>query len=175
MFHFEYFIMKKTLSVKDQNKCQIKSTRAEWWDYSNNGLYFVTICTKFMRPSFGTLGNEKVILNQLGQVARINWLQIPTFFPFTYLGPFIIMPNHLHGIIGIEKASDFLEINQARFGPQSNNLASIIRGFKSSVKVEARKFDADFAWQARFHDRIIRDETELENIIQYIYDNPIKG
>ena len=128
-----------------------------------------------MRHSFGKLGNEKVILNQLGQVARINWLQIPTFFPFTYLGPFIIMPNHLHGIIGIEKASDFLEINQARFGPQSNNLASIIRGFKSSVKVEARKFDADFAWQARFHDRIIRDETELENIIQYIYDNPMKG
>lgn len=167
--------MKNTLSTKDQNKFQIKSTRADWWDYSNNGLYFVTICTKFMRPSFGRLESEKVILNQLGQLARLNWLQIPTFFPFTNLGPFVILPNHIHGIIGIEKTSDFFKINQARFGPQSNNLASIIRGFKSSVTVEARKLDADFAWQARFHDRIIRDETELENIIQYIYDNPIKS
>lgn len=175
LFHFKYFIMKNTLSSKDQNQFQIKSTRADWWDYSNSGLYFVTICTKFMRPSFGTLDGENVILNQLGQLARLNWLQIPKFFPFTNLGPFIIMPNHLHGIIGIEKTSDFLEINQARFGPQSNNLASIIRGFKSSVTVEARKLDADFAWQARFHDRIIRDETELENIIIYIFDNPIKG
>ena len=167
--------MKNTISTKEQNRFQIKSTRADWWDYSTNGLYFVTICTKFMRPSFGILESEKVILNQLGQVARLNWLQIPTFFPFTNLGPYIIMPNHLHGIIGIEKKSSFSEINQKRFGSQSNNLASIIRGFKSSVTVEARKIDADFAWQSRIHDRIIRDEIELENIIQYIYDNPLKG
>ncbi len=167
--------MKNTLCPKDQNRFQIKSARADWWDYSTDGLYFVTICTKFMRPSFGMLESEKVVLNKVGLIARNNWLQIPTFFPFTHLGPFIIMPNHVHGIIGIEKTSNFLEINQARFGPQSNNLASIIRGFKSSVTVEARKLDADFAWQSRFHDRIIRDEMELENIIQYIYDNPIKG
>jgi putative transposase len=167
--------MKNTISPKEQNRFQIKSTRADWWDYSTDGLYFVTICTKFMRPSFGMLDSEKVVLNNVGLIAHNNWLQIPTFFPFTHLGPFIIMPNHVHGIICIEKTSNFLEINQARFGPQSNNLASIIRGFKSSVTVEARKLDADFAWQSRFHDRIIRDEMELENIIQYIYDNPIKG
>ena len=85
------------------------------------------------------------------------------------------MPNHLHGIIKIDRANKNQENNQAKFGPQSGNLASVIRGYKSSVTIEARKTDTKFAWQARFHDRIIRDENELNNIIQYIYDNPIKG
>ena len=60
-------------------------------------------------------------------------------------------------------------------GPQSNNLASIIRGFKSSVTIEARKIEPNFTWQKLYYDRIVRNEQELENVIQYIYDNPIKG
>jgi REP element-mobilizing transposase RayT len=128
-----------------------------------------------MRPSFGTLSNEHVTLNNIGKIAKTNWESISNYFPFATLGPFVIMPNHLHGIILIEKSNEIKENKQAKFGPQSNNLASIIRGFKSSVTIEARKTDSKFAWQARFHDRIIRDENELENIIQYIYDNPIKG
>ncbi|WP_395766957.1 transposase [Aquirufa sp.] len=167
--------MKNTISPKDQNRFQIKSTRADWWDYSASGLYFVTICTKLMKPSFGRLENEKVILSTIGKIADTNWQKITKYFPYVHLGPYIIMLNHLHGIILIDKSFSKSENNQAKFGSQSNNLASIIRGFKSSVTVEARKLDADFSWQARFHDRIIRDENELENIIQYIYDNPIKG
>ena len=167
--------MKNKINLIHQNKFQIKTTRADWWDYSSNGLYFITICTKYMQPSFGILNLEEVVLNRVGKVVKTNWEKIPHYFPFATIGPFIVMPNHLHGIILIEKSIEIQENKPAKFGPQSNNLASIIRGFKSSVMIEARKIDFEFAWQARFHDRIIRDENELENIIQYIYDNPIKG
>ncbi len=60
-----------------------------------------------------------------------------------------------------------------KFGPQSNNLASIIRGFKIGVTKSARLIHADFAWQSRYHDRIIRDQAEHERIALYIQDNPI--
>jgi len=167
--------MKNTIGPKEQNKFQVKTIRADWWDYSANGIYFITICTKYMHPSFGILYQEEVILNKVGMLAKTNWEKISIYFPFATLGPFVVMPNHLHGIIKIDRANKNQENNQAKFGPQSGNLASVIRGYKSSVTIEARKTDTKFAWQARFHDRIIRDENELNNIIQYIYDNPIKG
>ena len=167
--------MKNTINAKEQNKFQIKSIRADWWDYSSNGIYFITICTKNMRPSFGILNQEEVILNKVGEVAKTIWNKIPHYFPFASLRAFVIMPNHLHGIILFEKSTTIKNNTAAKFGPQSNNLGSIIRGFKSSVTIEARKTDFEFAWQSRFYDRIIRNENELENIIQYIYDNPIKG
>ena len=116
-----------------------------------------------------------MILNRTGNIAKRNWELIPKYFPFVSLGPFIIMPNHLHGIIAIEKTQETSTGVSANFGPQSDNLASIIRGYKSSVTIEARKIDPLFCWQARFYVRIIRDETELQNIIQYISDNPMKG
>ena len=109
------------------------------------------------------------------KIAKRNWEQIPKYFPYVSLGPFIIMPNHLHGIIAIEKTQEALNLVSAKFGPQSGNLASTIRGYKSSVTIKVRKKYPLFCWQDRFFDRIVRDETELQNIIQYIYDNPIKG
>jgi REP element-mobilizing transposase RayT len=167
--------MKKTISRKELNKYQVKSIRANWWDYASNGHYFITICTKNMIPYFGKIINENVRLNEIGNIAKTNWENISTYFPFASVGPYIIMPNHLHGIIKIEKTQPSVIAEGAKFGPQSGNLASMIRGFKSSVTVEARKFDPNFCWQARFYDRIIRDENELQNIIEYIYDNPLKG
>ncbi len=167
--------MKKKISQKELNKYQIKSIRANWWDYASNGNYFITICTKNMIPFFGKLVNEKVNLSEIGNIAQTNWEKISCYFPYVSLGPYIIMPNHLHGIITIEKSSYPNLIEDAKFGPQSGNLASIVRGYKSSVTIEARKLNLDFCWQARFYDRIIRDENELQNIIEYIYDNPLKG
>ena len=175
IFQIENSTMKKSITPKELNKYQIKSIRADWWDYSSSGLYFITICTQQMHHFFGEIEKEKVILNKTGNIAKKNWELIPKYFPFVSIGPFIIMPNHLHGIIAIEKNQKTSNKVSAKFGPQSGNLASIIRGYKSSVTIEARKTNPLFCWQARFYDRIIRDETELQNIIQYIYDNPMKG
>ena len=107
------------------------------------------------------------------------------------------MPNHVHGIIEIAKLNDALvddalvddalvetqnfaslrEIQQPyknKFGPQSKNLASIIRGFKTGVTTNVRKINPDFAWQPNYHDHIIRDDKSYYNISNYIVNNPLK-
>ncbi|MEA3287872.1 MAG: transposase, partial [Candidatus Marinimicrobia bacterium] len=73
------------------------------WDYSWDGKYFITICTKNRRPYFGDIEFGKMILNDIGKLAYRNWSSIPDHFPFVYLGEFVVMPNHIHGIIEIAK------------------------------------------------------------------------
>ena len=83
------------------------------------------------------------------------------------------MPDHVHGILFINKPGKITwEVN--KFGAQRNNLASIIRGYKSSVKGYANLNHIDFEWQPRYYDRIIRNEKEHLNITEYIYNNPEK-
>ncbi len=116
IFQIENSMMKKSITSKELNKYQIKSIRADWWDYSSNGLYFITICTKNMQHFFGKIEEEEVVLNRIGNIAKRNWEQIPKYFPYVSLGPFIIMPNHLHGIIAIEKTQEALNRVSAKFG-----------------------------------------------------------
>jgi REP element-mobilizing transposase RayT len=99
------------------------------------------------------------------------------------LGEFIVMPNHIHGIILIGEN----EYNSRRdamhgvsteyknqFAPQSKNIASIIRGYKSAVTIYARKNNIEFDWQSRFHDHIIRSMDDYAKISNYIINNPAK-
>jgi REP element-mobilizing transposase RayT len=88
---------------KFQNKYTIKSTRLENYDYTQNGLYFVTICTKDREELFGIIKNEKMILNEVGKIANRFWQEIPRHFPFVNLDEFVVMPNHAHGILEIWK------------------------------------------------------------------------
>ncbi len=116
---------------------------------------------------------------------------IPNHFPFVKLNAFVIMPNHLHGIIVIYKnddgntnnveTQDFASLQQNhhsgnpnKFGPQSKNLASIIRGFKIGVIKCATMDGTYFEWQSRYYDRIIRDERELWNVRKCIQNNPLQ-
>lgn len=114
-------------------------------------------------------------LSEIGKFADQCWVEIPNYFPFVKLGEFVVMPNHIHGIIIIEKkddgrfsnrgveTQDFASLRSTKqnslntFGPQSRNLASIIRGFKIGVTKRAKKVTADFKWQPRYHDHIIRN------------------
>jgi putative transposase len=84
-----------------EGKYRINSARLKNYDYSKNGLYFVTICTDDRRHFFGKIVNEKMILNQLGVMADKYWLEIPTHFTFVELDEYIIMPNHVHGVVVI--------------------------------------------------------------------------
>jgi REP element-mobilizing transposase RayT len=83
------------------------------------------------------------------------------------------MPNHVHGIIFINKPEETTWVPN-NFGSQSRNLASIIRGYKASVKRFANQNNIEFEWQSHYHDRIIRNYNELDNIREYIINNPIK-
>ena len=183
------------MSDKFQNKYRIPSARLQNWDYGSHAAYFVTICTKHREHYFGEILNNEMQLNEIGTIAEQEWIKTPTIRPDMNLelGNFVVMPNHFHAILIIgENEYNTNGVNGARdgardgrdvmhhvstdtvnkFGPQSKNLASIIRGFKSSVTTHAKKIGiAHFEWQSRFHDHIIRNAERFEIIQNYITNN----
>ncbi len=178
------------MSDRFKNKYRIESTRLKHWDYGWNATYFITICTKNRECFFGDVVDGDMVLNEIGKIANDCWLEIPEHFPFVKLGNHVIMPNHVHGIVVIDKPDDgrndgrnvetqnFASLQSVsstknKFGPQSKNLASIIRGFKIGVTKNARLIKPDFAWQSRFHDHIIRDDASFHRISEYIINNPL--
>ena len=186
-----------------KNKYRIPSARAPFWDYGWNAAYFVTICTKNRACWFGEISDGKMELSAIGQIVNAEWLKTFEMRPDMnlWMGEFVVMPNHFHGIIGIgkneynaqrdaqrdaqrrdamhcvstDKPTDTpLPTTKNKFGPQSKNLASIIRGFKIGVTKNARQINSDFAWQSRYHDHIIRNEKSYRTISEYIINNPLK-
>ena len=185
------------MTDKYQNKYRIPSARLQNWDYGWNAAYFVTICTKDMDHCFGKIHDGVMDLSEIGKIAQTEWLKTPEIRPDMNLelGSSMVMPNHFHGIITIgENQYNTLITDDGRdamhrvsttttttdtiykntFAPQSKNLASIIRGFKSAVTKTARQIRPHFAWQPRFHDHIIRDEKSFHAISEYTQNNPLK-
>jgi len=105
----------------------------------------------------GNVENGDMHLKELGEIAQQCFEKIPEHFPFVSLDSFVIMPNHVHGIIIIKPSS----------------LSVIIRSCKSAVSKQARQIHPDFVWQSRYYDHIIRDEKSLNNIRHYIIQNPL--
>jgi putative transposase len=159
-----------------------KLNRLDGYNYSQQGMYFITICTKNREYIFGEIVNEKMILNDIGKITERYWLEIPNHFPHVSLDEFIVMPNHVHGIIEIKNN---LDVGNAHVRSKNINrskmlISKAIHGFKSSVTRRIFKnqermyaFPTKFAWQKSFYDRIIRNEIELNKIREYIFKNPI--
>src|SRR5690606_6294128 len=98
---------------KYQNKYRISSARAPFWDYGWNAAYFVTICTQNRIRWFGEIVEtqnfstpKQIQLSEIGKIAEQCWQEIPGHFPFVKLGAFVIMPDHVHGIVIIDKPDD---------------------------------------------------------------------
>ncbi|OGC82400.1 MAG: hypothetical protein A2V81_02245 [Candidatus Abawacabacteria bacterium RBG_16_42_10] len=159
---------------KFKGKYRLSSLRLAKWNYSSNGTYFITICTRDRYHYFGEITNDRITLSEMGKLAQNCWENIPQHFPYIKLDEFIIMPNHIHGILIIKKSEFNPQWASNKFGPQSRNLSSIIRGFKSSIQKYATIKKIPFAWQRSFHDHIIQNQKELNNIRRYIINNPIK-
>lgn len=172
-----------------KNKYRIAPARLKSWNYGSNAPYFVIICSQQKEAFFGSVVDGEMRLSEIGEIARQEWIKSPIIradMNMT-LGQFVVMPNHFHGIIIIgeneyNRRAALLHEQAAmhggstggnKFGPQSHNLSSIIRGFKSSVTLQARKINPAFGWQARFHDHIIRNERSFEHIQDYIENNPL--
>ncbi|MAT95798.1 MAG: transposase [Anaerolineaceae bacterium] len=175
---------------------QRKQIRLRGYDYRNVGAYFVTICTHQRRCTFGTVRNGVMRLNDWGQIVAKIWRTIPEFRPYVILDVFQCMPNHVHLILWIisddapnvlPENVDVVDVGQRRAfalhqrqteperGVKSKSLGSIIGGFKSAVTREINDLRGEKyppIWQGRFHDRIIRNERELEAIRRYIRANP---
>jgi REP element-mobilizing transposase RayT len=136
-------------------------------------------------------------LSEIGKIVKNEWIKTPELRPDMNLklGEFVVMPNHFHGIIiisenpyNVQQCRDAMHCvstaahcvsatntqSQNQFGPQSKNLASIIRGFKIGVTKHARIINPHFTWQSRYYDHIIRDEKSYNQISAYIIDNPHK-
>jgi putative transposase len=171
-----------------KNKYRIPSARAQWWDYGNNAAYFVTICTKDRENFFGSISESQFIASPLGEMALACWLEIPQQFSFVHLDVQVIMPNHVHGILIIDKPETTVETRfiasplpdatapggfAGNKNPMLNDhLPRIIRWYKGRTSFELRKTHADFAWQPRYHEHIIRNEKSYEHIRHYIVNNP---
>jgi len=162
-----------------KNKYRIESSRLKNWNYSNDGYYFITICTQNRNHFFGEIIDGNMKLNAVGKLAEKFWLQIPLQFEYAKLDTFVVMPNHVHGIVVIDNICRGV-INHASTGGITkhhnpmlhDNVSRIIRWFKGRTTFESRKNNPEFGWQSRFYDHIVRNEKSLNTIREYIDINP---
>ena len=163
-----------------------KSIRLKNYDYSKNGYYFITICSKNRECLFGEIRRGTIFcaLNQGGRIVDQCWKEIVIHYENVIIDEFIIMPNHINGIIIInnDRFQDILGVQNIE--PLRRNqfqhiipgsIGSIIRGFKIGVtKWFRNNTDIHQIWQKGFYEHIIRNDDELNNIRKYIQDNPHK-
>ncbi|MEW6536140.1 MAG: transposase [Candidatus Auribacterota bacterium] len=156
-----------------QSPNQRKINRLSQYDYSKNGYYFVTICTRNKTKYFGQIVNGEMHLNRYGTIAENVWIQIPQHYDGVALDEFVIMPNHIHGIIAI--STDRIESQDVRTA-HYGSLSNIIGAYKSLCTKKFRKFDADAdsIWLRSFYDHVVRNDESLHEIREYIRLNPLK-
>jgi len=151
-----------------------KKIRLSNYDYSQPGYYFVTICTKNKIHYFGEIENRIMKLTKAGKIAINCWHDIPARFQNIGLDEFVIMPDHIHGIIIIEN-------HKGRQPSKSRpTLGDVIGSYKSLVVYNYSRFIKinklnnvnPYIWQKRFHDNIIRSKYALNKIRKYIINNP---
>ena len=157
-----------------------RSIRLHGHDYCAPGYYFVTICTASKIRFFGYLKDNRVILNEYGWIARREWIKTAHIRTYVRFDAFIVMPDHIHGIIHITNNSLSKHIGATRrVAPTSlapSSLGAIIGQYKSLVTKQIRKMGkSDFKWQRGYYDYVIRNNKELYAVRQYIINNPIKG
>jgi len=164
---------------------QRRSIRFKEYDYSSEGLYFVTICCQDKICRFGKIVEGEMYLNDAGKIARDGWLDITIRFPCVILHEYIIMPNHIHSIIeisptvGVTLAVTRNNDNVNRVGASPTpTLGDIIGAYKSITAnaclklYNARNETMGRLWQRNYYEHIIRHTRSYENIARYIYDNP---
>jgi len=170
------------MSKRPRRRNRISSYRLKGYDYGSNSMYSVTINTKNKVNFFGEvieekLPNGKLIAKlqetEIGRVANEYWQSIPEHFPFVQLDEFVVMPNHIHGVLFFYKP-DYDKRQPNKFGPQSQNLGSVIRGFKAGVKAYATTNNITFQWHPRYYDSVVRSMDHLNNLRVYIRNNPRK-
>jgi putative transposase len=151
------------------------SIRLKEYDYSRSGYYFVTICTHNHKFIFGHIENEGMRLNRYGEIIEECWRWLEMQYSYVSLGTFIIMPNHLHGIIIIN--NDDKRRGGSRTAPTKRKpLGRLIGAFKT---VSAKKINAIYKitnstiWQRNYYEHVIRNENELNKICEYIVFNPL--
>lgn len=141
-----------------------QSTRLRGYDYSRAGAYFITLCAWERSALFGDIVNDGVELSIPGTIVRDEWLRSAQIRCELKLDTFVVMPNHLHAVVWLGHKP-------------TRALGALVAGFKAATTRtinEAMGTVGHPVWQRNYHDRIIRDDRELNRIHQYILDNPLK-
>ena len=156
-------------------KFKRRSIRLKGYDYSQAGRYFVTICTYKSRCIFGKVKDKRICLNRAGVIIERCWNDLETRYNGEiHIDEFIVMPNHVHGIIFIP------DLGRAGFKPaptRKHPLSEIVRAFKtfSSRRInELRNSPGTPVWQRNYYEHVIRNESDYRQIGEYILYNPAK-
>jgi REP element-mobilizing transposase RayT len=165
-----------------------RSIRLRGYDYSRPGAYAVTICTHLKQPVFGEIVEGEMVLNDVGQMVRDTWEQMPSHYPGCGLDAFVVMPNHVHGIIVIAVGAAPCARPSPGVRPHSGqtdgamSLRDLVHRFKSLTTARYRQgvvtrgwraLDGKL-WQRNYYEHIIRNESEFETIRDYIATNPVR-
>ena len=168
----------------DPKKHHRRSIRLKGYDYSQSGAYYVTIVTHHRDCLFGEIVNKEMILNEFGKIAAECWRAIPDHFPFVELGAYVIMPNHVHGIIMIRNVDAPSNVGATQWvapitpgkrpkGPKRGSLGAILGAYKMAVTRRiGRELNATGIWQRNYYEHIVRGEQDLQNKTDYIHANP---
>ena len=159
---------------------QRRSIRLRSYDYTRAGAYFVTLCTKDRECIFGEAIDGQVRLTDMGRVADECWSWILQHFKSVLTDAYVVMPNHLHGVLVVEYRDVWAQHAAPLPKPTGVNpgsLAAVVRSFKSAAAKrinEIRDTPGAPVWQRNYFEHIIRDELSMERIRQYIIENPMR-
>ena len=153
-----------------------RSIRIRGFDYTSHGAYFVTIVTDGRRQLFGRIIGDEMRLNAAGRIVAEEWQRSGELRSNVEIDAFVVMPNHFHGIVFLTQTDECtLRSAPTRSfgGGMAGSLPVVVRNFKGAVtrRMRERGFDEP-VWQRNYHERVIRNERELQAIRQYIIDNP---
>ncbi|MCJ7668444.1 MAG: transposase [Anaerolineae bacterium] len=167
----------------DAEKHHRRSIRLKEYDYSQAGAYFVTVCTHNRECILGEVANGEVLLNEFGKIVESVWFDLPKHYPNVELDAFVIMPNHVHGIIIVGAdpvGAGFKPAPTTAKKPAPTGgyaLSEVVRGFKtfSARRInEIRATSGTPVWQRNYYEHIVRDEDRLNRIREYIINNPMR-
>lgn len=155
-----------------------KSPRKQHWDYSTPGYYLITSATRYREDLFGSIENQIVCINDFGYIVYQCWNQLADHYSNIELDEFIVMPDHIHGIIKVSSIENIISGEGLRPSPEkkkNHNILEIVRAFKSfsSRRInQSRNTSGLPVWQRSFHDYYIFSEKQLNQARKYIRNNP---
>lgn len=175
----------------DPDKHHCRSIHLRGYDYAQTGAYFVTVCSYERACLFGEVIRGEMAVNDFGRILKACWLEIPAHFPSVALDAFVVMPNHIHGVVVIDRSAGMAHTGTSHVGarhasplppPESPGSkpptsGAIVGSFKSACTKRingSRDLPSMPVWQRNYYERIIRDEAGMDAVRAYIKTNPAR-
>jgi REP element-mobilizing transposase RayT len=161
--------------MADVKTYRSQTVRLSTRNYDEGGPYFVTICTIEKRMLLGRVRDCELVPSEIGRIAIDFWREIPQHHTGLELDEFVVMPNHMHGILWLPRKdirNNPKRVNQFR-SPAKGTLGHVIRTYKAAVTYFAKKSNFEFGWQGLYWDHAIRSNSALMSIREYIKQNPL--